>query len=205
MKKKYSDIIGEHYEKHAHDWDRDRQRSTWIERPWIDRFVEKLSAGATVLDLGCGSGRPIAQYMADHNIRITGIDASQSMIKLCRDRLPGHDWIAADMRGLHLERQFNGILAWDSFFHLKDTDQRKMFAVFARHACEGSLLMFNTGTEHTERIGEYRGDPLFHSSLAQYEYWSLAEASGFDVVQYATNETTAGGRTVWPCQQRDRS
>ena len=38
------------------------------------------------------------------------------------------------MRALSLKQTFQGILAWDSFFHLKPADQRKMFAVFRNHA-----------------------------------------------------------------------
>jgi hypothetical protein len=71
-----------------------------------------------------------------------------------------HEWIVADMRQLSLGRRFEGILAWDSFFHLDHTAQRQMFAVFEIHASAGALLMFNTGQNHSEAIGEFGGDPL---------------------------------------------
>ena len=38
------------------------------------------------------------------------------------------------MRELALGRKFSGILAWDSFFHLRHDDQRRMFPVFRQHA-----------------------------------------------------------------------
>jgi hypothetical protein len=37
------------------------------------------------------------------------------------------------MRQLALGRPFDGIVAWDSFFHLGHDDQRRMFAIFADH------------------------------------------------------------------------
>jgi hypothetical protein len=40
------------------------------------------------------------------------------MIALARDRMPEQEWIVADMRRLALGRRFDGILAWDSYFHL---------------------------------------------------------------------------------------
>jgi SAM-dependent methyltransferase len=197
-----SRIVG-HYEKHAHAWDRDRQSSYWNDKVWHDRFVAELGKGANVLDLGCGPGRPVAQHMADLGLRVTGVDSSPTMISFCRGRLPDHEWIIADMRQLALGRRFDGILAWDSFFHLNHDDQRRMFTIFADHASGGSILMFNTGPQHGEGIGEYRGDPLYHASLAPAEYEALTERFGFDVIQQATNDPTAGGRTVWLCRRRD--
>ena len=102
------------------------------------------------------------------------------------------------MRSLRLSRQFDGVLAWDSFFHLTPDDQRRMFDVFARHAAKSAVLMFNTGPGHGEGVGDYRGDPLYHASLSLDEYRSLLSDIGFDVVAHAVEDwQTGGGRTVW--------
>jgi ubiquinone/menaquinone biosynthesis C-methylase UbiE len=66
-------IVG-HYEKHAIAWDRDRQNSYWTDETWHDRYIGKLGKGATVLDLGCGPGRPVAQHMVERGLRMTGVD-----------------------------------------------------------------------------------------------------------------------------------
>jgi SAM-dependent methyltransferase len=193
-------IVG-HYEKHAAAWDRDRQNSTWNDKVWHDRFIDRLGKDARVLDLGCGSGQPVAQLMVERGLRVVGVDSSPTLISFCRDRLPDQEWIAADMRQLALGRSFDGILAWDSFFHLDHDDQRRMFAIFAAHATAGTLLMFNTGPQHGEGIGEYRGDPLYHASLSPAEYDALTACFGFRVLQHVANDTEAGGRTVWLCQR----
>ena len=193
-------VIG-HYEKHAAAWDADRQNSHWNDRIWHDRFIGRLGQEATVLDLGCGPGRPVAQHMADSGLRVTGIDSSPAMISLCRERLPDHDWIIADMRQLALTRRFDGILAWDSFFHLNHEDQRRMFPIFADHSSAGAVLMFNAGPQHGEGIGQYKGDPLYHASLSPAEYEALTGRFGFQVIEHTTNDAAAGGRTVWLCQR----
>jgi len=163
-------IIG-HYEHHAVAWDADRQNSYWNDKCWHDRFIETLPRGTRVLDLGCGSGSPVARHLVDQGLQITGVDGSASMIVLAAARLPAQEWIVADMRSLSLGRQFGGILAWDSFFHLNPSSQRGMFAVFARHAGPETVLMFNTGPTHGEAIGSYRGDPLYHASLEHCLIW----------------------------------
>jgi SAM-dependent methyltransferase len=195
-------IIG-HYEKHAAAWDRDRQRGHWNDKVWHDRFIGKLGKGAKVLDLGCGPGQPVAQHMVERELRVTGVDSSPAMISFCRDRLPDQEWIVADMRQLALGRRFDGILAWDSFFHLDHDHQRRMFAIFADHASVGTILMFNTGPQHGEGIGEYGGDPLYHASLSPAEYEALTARFGFQVLQHTTNDARAGGRTVWLCRRNN--
>jgi len=194
--------IIEHYQRHAAQWDADRQRSAWNDKLWHDRFIGRLAKGAAVLDLGCGSGRPVGEHMARQGLQVTGVDSSPAMISLCRNRLPGHEWIVADMRGLSLGRRFDGILAWDSFFHLGYDDQRLMFGAFARHASERAVLMFNSGPMHGEAVGSYRGDPLYHASLAAAEYEALLDLSGFEVIEHAADDVHAGGRTVWLCGRR---
>jgi len=175
--------------------------ATGIDKVWHDRFTGRLAKGATVLDLGCGPGQPVAQHMVEHGLRVTGVDSSPMMIAFCCDRLPDQEWIVADMRQLALGRRFDGILSWDSFFHLDHDDQRRMFAIFADHACVGTVLMFNTGPQHGEGVGEFRGDPLYHASLAPAEYQALMARFGFRVLQHAINDAEAGGRTVWLCQR----
>jgi SAM-dependent methyltransferase len=154
-----ADGIIDHYERHARAWDADRRMAGWNDKIWHDRFIAALRSAANVLDLGCGSGYPLAQHMAQRGLNVTGVDSSPTLISLCRERLPDHEWLVGDMQSLQLSRQFDGVLAWDSFFHLRPDDQRRMFSVFARHAAPSAILMFNSGPAHGESIGEYRGDP----------------------------------------------
>jgi SAM-dependent methyltransferase len=198
-----SRIIG-HYEKHAAAWDSDRQSSQWNDKIWHDRLIGRLAKGAKVLDLGCGPGRPVAQHMVEQGLRVTGVDSSPAMISFCRDRLPDQEWIVADMRQVALGRRFDGILAWDSFFHLDHDAQRRMFAIFGDHGSIGAILMFNTGPQHGEAVGEYKGDPLYHASLSPTEYEALIARFGFRVLEHATNDMQAGGRTAWLCQRDER-
>jgi SAM-dependent methyltransferase len=93
-----SDLIIGHYERHALEWEADRRHTGWNDKPWHDRFVSALRKDATVLDLGCGGGAPVAANMARCGLRITGVDTSPTLISLCRERMPDQKWIVADMR-----------------------------------------------------------------------------------------------------------
>src|SRR5262249_6452960 len=56
--------IVDHYERNALSWDADRRAAIWIDKPYIERFLNFLPQAATVLDLGCGGGSPVARHMA---------------------------------------------------------------------------------------------------------------------------------------------
>jgi SAM-dependent methyltransferase len=184
------------YDRHAVQFDKDRGRNLF-EKPWLDRFLALVHAGGPVLDLGCGMAEPIARYVIERGYPVTGVDSSPEMIRFCIGRFPRETWIAADMRQLLLDRRFDGILAWDSFFHLTPKDQRAMFPVFAAHAARDAALMFTSGPSFGEAIGEYQGEPLYHASLDPAEYRALLSANGFEVVAYAPEDQSCGGHTIW--------
>ena len=184
------------YERHAGNFDRDRGRSL-KEKAWLDRFLQFVPAGGTVLDIGCGMGEPIARYVMGAGRRVTGLDSSTSLIAICRSRFATAEWIVGDMRQMSLGRRFEGLLAWDSFFHLKPDDQRTMFPIFAAHAAPGAPLMFTSGPQAGEAIGTYHGDPLYHASLSPDEYRQLLGSHGFTVVDYVPDDAACGDHTVW--------
>ncbi|MBR0556833.1 class I SAM-dependent methyltransferase [Ciceribacter sp. L1K23] len=188
------------YERHAVAFDRIRGRNLF-EKQWLDRFAEGLSTNAAVLDIGCGSGEPIAADLVARGLRVTGIDSSPTLIDLCRSRMPGSEWLVTDMRTMDLGRRFQGLIAWHSFFHLTQDDQRSMFARFATHAAARAMLMFTSGPADGIAIGEFEGEPLYHASLAAEEYRALLKDNGFVVVDHVANDPDCGGATVWLAQR----
>ena len=184
------------YEENAAAFDRMRGRGLF-EKPWLDRFAAGLPPGGAILDIGCGMGEPIADYLIGLGFRVTGYDSAPSMIALCRERFPGGEWIVGDMRSLDLGRTFDGLLAWHSSFHLSHDDQRGLFSRFAAHANPGAHLMFTSGDDEGVRIGEWMNEPLFHASLAPKEYCALLEVNSFKVVQHDPRDPKSGDATVW--------
>jgi len=195
-----SEKIAALYERHAHAWAEERGSDLVLEKQWLDSFIALLPEGATILDVGCGSAEPIAKYLIEKGFEVSGVDASPSMISMCRSRFPDNQWIVADMRRLSLGRTFQGLIAWDSFFHLSHDAQRGMFPIFRQHLVAGAPLMFTSGPAHGEAIGTYGGEPLYHASLDAAEYRSLLAANGFAVVKHVTGDPECGGHTVWLAQ-----
>ncbi len=193
------------YERRAHEFDQDRVNGKiFFEKDWLDLFINHLpkkpDATPSVLDIGCGSARPIARYLLRNKIKVSGVDSSNAMIALCQERFPDNAWTVADMRTLSLGETFDGLIAWDSFFHLTRDDQRAMFAIFKAHANPGAALMFTSGHYNGEAFGALRDEALYHSSLDETEYRTLLGANGFKVIKHTAQDPACGGHTVWLAQ-----
>jgi SAM-dependent methyltransferase len=196
-----SERIIDLYRRHAYAWASDRGNRL-IEAAWLDSFRSLVPDGTAILDIGCGSGQPMARYLIEQGHRVTGIDSSPEMIALCRAHFPGGDWRVCDMRALALGETFGGIIAWDSFFHLDHDAQRAMFPIFRKHAAPHAALLFTSGPRHGEAIGELHGEPLYHASLDAEEYRTLMGANGFQTVAHIVEDPTCGRHTVWLAQLR---
>ena len=204
MSKAHADNILSLYERHAHTWA--KRRAKWLlDKTWFDDFIIHLSGEpheCTVLDLGCGTGEPIAAYLMQNGCKITGVDGAATMISIARSAYPDQEWINADMRNLPTFEPFYGVIAWHSFFHLTPEDQRPMFETFARLCRPLAPLMFTSGTGLGEVIGEFEGEPLYHGSLAPEEYRSLLDENGFDVLKHDEEDPNCGGSTIWLARKR---
>lgn len=188
--------IIEIYKKHARAWTELRGKFLY-EKAWLDRFLTLIPAHSHILDLGCGSAKPIAVYLIEQANTVTGVDSSDVMIEMAKKNFPEHTWILADMRTVNLNRKFDAILAWDSFFHLTQQDQRDMFEIFNQYTKAGAALMFTSGPSQGEVVGEMFGDALYHASLSSAEYHALLKKYNFEVIEMIAEDRDCTGHTVW--------
>jgi SAM-dependent methyltransferase len=178
-------------------WFDGKRTRALIERPYLDYLAQALKPGASILDLGCGSGEPILRFFLERRFAVTGVDASAAMIDIAARRFPGTRFLVNDMRRLALNETFDAVIAWHSLFHLAHADQRAMFATFAACLHPGGLLMFTSGSEHGEVWSDNGGESLYHASLSLEEYRHLLQTHGFHVVQHVRDDQACGGATVW--------
>ncbi len=145
-----------------------------------EHFLVKLSAGACILDFGCGSGRD-TKYFLDKGYRVDATDGSE---ELCR--------MASDYTGIHVKQmlfeeldeteKYDGIWACSSILHL---DKSALKGVLKKMAAalksEGVIYTsFKYGDFEGERNGRYFTDfteKLFErymrgiTELQIEEYW----------------------------------
>jgi len=187
------------YDKIA-GWYYENRYKGLIEKNHLDDFLGHLPANASILDLGCGTGIPIMEYLIDNKLDVTGVDASSQMLEIAKQNFPSQTFILQDMRLIDLNQKFDGIIAWHSFFHLPAADQLQMFARFAQHLNPGGVLLFTSGTEHGEAWGMNGGENLFHASLSTAEYQSLLSQHNFQVLNHIVEDPECGLATIWMAQ-----
>jgi SAM-dependent methyltransferase len=183
------------YERNAEGWDRSRGRKL-IERAWLDRFLALVPTGASLLDLGCGAGEPVARYFIERDYEVTGVDFAEPMLAIARDRFPQARWVHADMRDLDLDRQFDGIVGWDSFFHLTREEQRAVIPILARHLRPSGALLLTVGPSDGEVTGTVEGETVYHASLALDEYAELLDRAGLAIIDFVAEDPTCDFHSV---------
>jgi len=98
--------VYEIYEKIWAWYDSNRAKHL-MEKEYLNDIITHIPKNGEILDIGCGTGEPIAKFFIDHGYSATGIDASQKMIDLCLKRFPENIFFVADMRKLLILQPFN--------------------------------------------------------------------------------------------------
>lgn len=184
------------YERNAQNFDNERNRDLF-EKAWLEKFLSFVPKGGFILDLGCGCGQPITEYFIEQGYNVTGVDSSAKLIEMCKSRFPNQEWIIEDMRQVSFNKYFDGILAWDSFFHLTHEDQESMFHIFSSCAKSDAPVMFTAGPEHGEATNTLWDAPLYHASFSKDEYCNLLIQNNFSDISYKLEDHQCGGRSVY--------
>ncbi len=183
------------YQRHGKAFDTQRAK-TLIERKWIERFIERLPQNGSVLDLGCGAAEPIAAHLISQGFAVTGVDFSAEMLAMARARFPEASWIEADMRDFDLAHRFDGIIAWNSFFHLPPEDQWIALQRISDHLHEGGVFMVTVGPQAGEVSGHVDGAEVYHASLSPEDYVETCEKTGLEVVDFTPEDPECDFQTV---------
>ena len=138
----------------------------------------------------------IAAWLIAEGFRYTGADFSDAMLALARARWPEEDWRTADMRTLDLGEAFDGLIAWNSFFHLTQTEQRETLPRLAHHLAPHGTLMVTTGPTSGETTGTVANDVVFHASLSPAEYATLLEENGLTLTAFMAEDPHCQDHTV---------
>ena len=149
-----------------------------------------------MLDLGSGAGEPIAAWLRAAGFRVTGLDLSDAMLSLARARHPEGDWRRGDMRALDLPDRFDGIVAWDSFFHLTPSEQPEALARMAAHLAPGGALLVTVGPRAGEAMGTVGGAAVYHGSLSPAGYAAALEAAGLRLTRFVAEDPEADRHSV---------
>ena len=132
---------------------------------FLDQLIQRLFAGARVLDLGCGAGIPATKKLADR-FQVTGVDISRQQLLRAQANVPNARLVQGDFSELDFpDASFDGIAAFYSISHIPRTEHRDLFAKVARWLTPGGLFLATLGaSDLPDRTREWLGVPMFFSS-----------------------------------------
>jgi SAM-dependent methyltransferase len=165
---------------------------------YLSLLLDPLAEGSTILDLGCGTGQPIATSIASRGHQVVGVDGSEAMLAIARKQLPAHRWIHGWIEQVELDETFAAVVCWDSLFHLPRHHHEPVIRKIHRWLAPGGRLMVSSGgvvDDHGSGFTDTMfGHEFFYDSLSPQRMVAVMEESGFDILVAEMCDPPDGGR-----------
>ena len=199
------------YDHIAEQWHSNFRGQNYVDRVlgYVDKVIEDLPSGDKVLDLGCGTGNPIAKYIVQHGFRVIGIDQSEKMLEIAKKVVPEAKFIHSDMVDMEFADKFAAVVAWDSVFHVARQHHSAIFRKLADSLeIGGKLLLSVGGSDADSRVedstsdtdldvegftSEMFGHNFFYSGYAPQITRNLLEAAGFEIEVWEIDDPSSRG------------
>lgn len=160
-------------------------------------LAQRIKPRGSILDVGCGTGYPNADYLAKQGFSVTGIDVSDNMIRIAQSlKLVNATFEVQDILTYKTDKKFDAVIAFDSLFHLDLAQQIPALTLLANLVhLDGYFLMTN-GKRQGETTGEMFGESFYYSSLDKTTYHQHLQQLGFTMVTSIEDykEATTGTR-----------
>ena len=157
------------------------QNASGIGASVVAEWARTLPDGATVLDLGCGTGVPISQVLMDRGCQVYGVDASASMVAAFRARFPA---VAVECAAAEdsdfFRRSFDAVVAWGLFFLLEKEVQLRLIAKVATVLASGGKFLFTAPSQICSWSDAMTGRTSI--SLGFEAYRDALEAAGMSLI-----------------------
>ena len=149
----------------------------------ISLLVKELPRNSRVLDLGCGNGFPITQFLFDAGLNVFGIDSSSPMIAQLANRNPKirvqcDDLFNSDFFNLN----FDAIIAYGLIFHFPREQQIKLIQKAAGHLKPNGKFLFNSGIKIGRAVSTMDGINIPQWSLSADLYATALEDNGLKLI-----------------------
>ena len=153
--------------------------------PELDFLAKRLEDGATMLDIGCGTGVPYTRTLAQR-FTVTGVDSSSEMIKQARANVPNGRFIHGDIMSVEFSpSSFNGALAFYSVFHIPREEHPELFRRIYDWLKPGGYLLCTLTHSGEEAYTEddFFGVTMYWSNYGLEDYKEILTRVGFNILE----------------------
>ncbi|WP_329055977.1 class I SAM-dependent methyltransferase [Amycolatopsis sp. NBC_01488] len=169
------DALGKDYERAFPDQPGQHAVLAWL--------LDRLPARATVVDLGSGTGRPVAQTLSAAGHAVTGYDVSARMVEIARAEVPAARFEQADLRALTQPPGSLDVVA--AFFSLLQLTRAELDAALEKAASwlapGGCFVLGTIAADVEERDFRFLGHPVRTSSYPPETFVARLEGAGLEI------------------------
>jgi cyclopropane fatty-acyl-phospholipid synthase-like methyltransferase len=193
------DSVGPAYESAFADCTSQQASINWL--------LEHLPAQATILDIGCGTGRPVCSSLASAGHTVLGIDVSGAMIAAATRNVPEASFDKIDIKDFKPAdgKKYDAITVYFSLIASVTQEQiRSYIAKIYTWLKEGGLFIFATVPISGENLEiTWMGRPIVASSLSPDEVLESMKAANFEVLKAESSKYLPRAAEAGICQKED--
>lgn len=108
----------------------------------IESLISKLPRGSTVLDIGCGTGRPTSIMLSQAGMRVTGIDVSSKMLEAARRNVPDGVFIQVNATNYEPNIKFDAVVVILALLTLPTSTNRELAFKISYWLKPGGYVLF---------------------------------------------------------------
>ncbi|NYZ74192.1 methyltransferase domain-containing protein [Candidatus Micrarchaeota archaeon] len=185
MSKPKSEIVRKGYSKIAKAYH--KQRDKYNNNLLLTKISKRFPKGSTILDLGSGTGVPIAKFLVNKGYDIIGIDFAENMIKLARKNVPRAKFIKMDITKMKFKpNSFDGAVSFYAIIHIPREKHACVYKKLHRILRPNSHMFLNASgydVNGWEGYGkDYLGVPMFWSYYGPKKTSRLIVNAGFEII-----------------------
>ncbi|MFI1829828.1 class I SAM-dependent methyltransferase [Streptomyces sp. NPDC020412] len=167
----------------------------------LRRLLAELAPGSSVLDLGCGTGRPTARTLVDAGHHVLGVDISPVMVDIAARQVPGGSFVCADVRTFDLaDGSYDAVCVYFSLLQMSRDEQTRLLNRVARALVPGGRLAIATVPLDVNGLTvEFMGQPVRVTSFDAEAFTAAVTGAGF-TVRWSHQATLEPADPNWPAE-----
>lgn len=148
------DVI-EFFDKHAPHWDADMIRNDAVIAKILDGA--QVRPGIRVLDVACGTGVVIPDYLRRGVASVTAVDIAPEMARIAREKFPQENVtvLCGDIEELGFRERFDCIMVYNAFPHFPEPE--RLIATLAELLAPGGTLTVAHGMSRAKIDRHHEG------------------------------------------------
>lgn len=143
------------FDRMAPQWDADMIRSDAVIAKILDNAC--VREGVRVLDVACGTGVLIPDYLQRKVASVTAVDISEEMVRIAKSKFPQENVqiLCADVETIRLDTQFDCIMVYNAFPHFPQPEQ--LIATLSGLLAPGGTLTVAHGMSRAHIDAHHKG------------------------------------------------